>query len=112
MFVKCQSSFCDYMIQMYKKKNKKNWKFYGCEKLYFTELLYERKRKARDRKENFTIAPPQSCIVTVSVFVGIYVDVPFVKASRNGSESVQCPFTPPFECPSPDSSVSAQQDDQ
>lgn len=61
------------MIQMYKKMNK-NEKFYGCEKLYFTELLYEPKgkRKARDRKENFTIAPLQSCVVTVSVFVVSY----------------------------------------
>lgn len=67
--------FVKYMIQMYK-KNKKNEKFYGCEKLYFTELLYERERKARDRKENFTIAPLQSCFVTVSVFVVISVGVP------------------------------------
>lgn len=93
MFVKCQSSFCEYMIQMYK-KNKKNGKFYGCEKLYFTEFLYERKRKARVRKENFTMAPLRSCFVTVSVFVGISVDVPFVKGSRTGSECVQCPLTP------------------
>lgn len=47
------------------KKNKRNEKFYGCEKLYFTELLYERKRKARE-KENFTVAPARSCFVTVS----------------------------------------------
>lgn len=113
MFVKCQSSFCEYMIQMYK-KNKKNGKFYGCEKLYFTELLYQRKRKARDRKENFTIAPPRSCFVTVSVFVGISVDVPFVEGSRTGSENVQCPFDNPHPTPrhstdhSPDSSVSVQ----
>lgn len=82
------------MIQMYKKINK-NEKFYGCEKLYFTELLYEPKgkRKARDRKENFTIAPLQSCFVTVSVFVGISVGFPSIKGSRTGSECVQPPCT-------------------
>lgn len=42
-----------------------------CEKLYFTEFLYQQRRKVRDRKDNFNMAPPQSCIVTVSVFVGI-----------------------------------------
>lgn len=71
---------------MYKKE-----KFYGCEKLYFTELFYERKRKARARKENFTIAPLQSCFVTVSVFVGTSVGSLHIKRSRPGSEYVQPP---------------------
>lgn len=93
MFVKCQSSFCEYMIQMYKKNNK-NGKFYGREELYFTELLYEQKRKARDRKENFTTAPPQSRFVTVSVFVGISVDVPFRQGIRNGLRVCAMPFDP------------------
>lgn len=75
-------------------KKKKNGKFYGCEKLYFTKLLYQRKRKARDRKENLTTAPSQSCFVTVSVFVGISVDVLHVEGYRNGSEYVQRPLTP------------------
>lgn len=103
------------MIQMYK-KNKKNEKFYGCEKLYFTELLYERKRKARDRKENFTIAPLQSCFVTVSVFVVISVGVPQYRGTRNRSRVC---VTPPHPynalCPNdltPDSSDSAPLDDQ
>lgn len=86
MFVKCQSSFCDYMIQMYK-KNIKNGKFYGCEKLYFMELHYQQKRKAGDRKENFIIASSQGCFVTVSVFVGISVDVLLVKGSRSAGKS-------------------------
>lgn len=94
MFVKCQSSFCEYMIQMYKKNNDKNEMFNGCEKLYFTELLYEWKRKARYRKENFTIAPLRSRFVTVSVFVGISVDVPYIKGCRTGSECLH-PAPPP-----------------
>lgn len=68
--------------------------FHGCEKLYFTELLCERKRKARYRKENFTIAPLQSCFVTVSVFVGISVDVPYIKGCRTGWECLHP--TPPL----------------
>lgn len=87
--------FVKYMIQMYKKK--KNEKFYGCEKLYFTELLYEQKRKARDRKENFTIAPLQSCFVTVSVFVVISVGLPQYRGSRNRSRV--CATLPLYRCP-------------
>lgn len=66
------------------------------EKLYFTELLYQRKIKARDRKENFTIkAPPQSCFVTVSVFVGISVDVSFRQGIQNRLRWVcAMPFDP------------------
>lgn len=75
-------------------KKQKNGKFYGCEKLYFTKLLYQRQRKARDRKENLTTAPSLSCFVTVSVFVGISVDVLQVEGYRNGSEYVQRPLTP------------------
>lgn len=74
---------------MYKKKKQKNGKFYGCEKLYFTKLLYQRKRKARDRKEHLTTAPSQSCFVTVSVFVGISVDVLQVEGYRYYSVSEQ-----------------------
>lgn len=70
---------------MYKKKHK-NGKFYGCEKLYFTEFLYLQRR---DRKENFTIAPPQSCIVTVSVFVGISRPVEGNQKRRRGRERAQ-----------------------
>lgn len=52
-----------------------------------------RKQKARDRKENLTAAPPQSCFVTVSVFVGISVHV-LVEGFRSGSECVQSPWSP------------------
>lgn len=58
------------MIQLYKKG-----KFYGCEKLYFTELLYQQKRKQRERKENFASspAPPTEllcdCVCILSVFL-------------------------------------------
>lgn len=76
------------------KKNNKNEKFYGCEKLYFTELLCEQKRKARDRKENFNIAPPQSCFVTVSVFIGLSVDVPFRQGIQNRLRVCTTPFDP------------------
>ena len=68
-----------YKMPMYKKE-----KFYGCEKLYFTELFYERKRKARARKENYSIAPLRSCFVTVSVFVGTSVVSLRIKRSRPG----------------------------
>lgn len=112
---KCQSSFCE-IYDTNVQKNKKNEKFYGCEKLYFTELLYERKRKARDRKENFTIAPLQSCFVTVSVFVVISVGVPQYRGTRNRSRV--CATPPPLTSAlclndlTPDSSDSAPLDDQ
>lgn len=36
MFVKCQSSFCEYDTNVQKKEeNNKTGEFYGCEKLYF-----------------------------------------------------------------------------
>lgn len=77
---------------MYKKReNNKNGKFYGCEKLYFNNG----KEKQEIEKRILTKAPPQSCFVTVSVFVGISVDVPLAKGSRISSEYVQCPFNPP-----------------
>lgn len=61
----------------------------------FTLLTYFMYGKEKQEiEENFTIAPPQSCFVTVSVFVGISVDVPYVEGSRTGSECVQCPLTP------------------
>lgn len=50
--------------------------------------------KARDRKENFTIAALRSCFVTVSVFVGISVDVPFRRGIQNRLRERAKPFDP------------------
>lgn len=89
---KCLSKVRVVFVNIWYKYTKKIWN--GCEKLYFTELLCERKRKARYRKENFNIAPLLSCFVTVSVFVGISVDVPYIKGCRTGWECLH-PAPPP-----------------
>lgn len=80
------------------KKNKRNEKFYGCEKLYFTELLYERKRKARE-KENFTVAPARSCSVTVSCICCYFCWGP-LDVEGPGNRFRVC-ATPPPTCPRP-----------
>lgn len=85
------------MIQMYK-KNKRNEKFYGCEKLYFTELLYERKRKARE-KENFTVAPARSCFVTVVSCICCYFCWGRLDVEGPGNRFRVCATPPPPSVP-------------
>lgn len=115
----CQSSFCE--ILWYRcTENIWNEKFYGCEKLYVTELLYERKRKARE-KENFTAAPPTELLRDCVLYLLLFL----LGSSRHqggpetGSECVQLPLVSSFPPavprpndflnprPLPDSSASA-----
>lgn len=112
---KCQSSFCEILWNRCT-ENIWNEKFYGCEKLYVTELLYERKRKARE-KENFTAAPAaellRDCVLYLSLFLLGYARRQ--RGPEAGSECVQrlplilpLPLLPYHPCPAlPDSSASA-----
>lgn len=77
------------MTQLYKKKETKIEKMYGCEKLYFIDLIYQWKMKERERKENLLLT---ELLCDCICICGVSDDVPCFRGSRTCSEYVQCPL--------------------